>query len=77
MKITVIGHLARDFFHLPDASGSENVVETLGGVFYSIATLSALLSPDDKIFPVFGVHEDEYENMLQRFLKINIKIENY
>ncbi len=67
MKITVIGHLARDFFHLPDASGSENVVETLGGVFYSIATLSALLSPDDKIFPVFGVHEDEYENMLQRF----------
>lgn len=43
------------------------MVEVFGGVFYSIATLSALLSPDDRIIPVFGVHEEEYDRIVERF----------
>ena len=66
LKITVIGHLARDFFHLTDPSGTEQVVEAWGGIYYSIATLSALLTPDDKVLPVFGILESEYDAMLDR-----------
>jgi hypothetical protein len=66
LKITVIGHLARDFFHLTDPSGNEHVIEDLGGIYYSVATLSALLSPEDKVIPVFGIHEGEYDAMLER-----------
>ena len=66
LKIAVIGHLARDIFHLTDPSGREEVVETFGGIFYSIATLSALLSSDDKVIPVFGIHEAEYDKIVGR-----------
>jgi hypothetical protein len=66
LKITVIGHLARDYFHSKDASGSEQVFEASGGIYYSIATLSALLSPDDRVIPVFGIHEAEYDALLER-----------
>jgi hypothetical protein len=76
LKVTVIGHLARDYFHVHDASGTEQVIEAFGGIYYSIATLSALLSPDDKIMPVFGIHEAEYEVLaekLQRFGNVDIR----
>ncbi len=76
LKITVIGHLARDFFHLTDPSGNDQVIEALGGIYYSVATLSALLSPDDKVLPVFGIHEAEYDAMLlqvQRFGNIDTR----
>ncbi len=66
LQITVIGHLARDVFHVVDPSGNEQVIEALGGVFYSVATLSVLLSADDSVIPVFGVREDEYEMIVQR-----------
>ncbi len=66
LKITVIGHLARDFFHLTDPSGSEQTIEAWGGIYYSIATLSASLSPDDKVIPVFGIHAAEYDAMLEQ-----------
>ncbi len=66
IEITVIGHPARDFFHTFDASGNEQVVEAPGGVFYSIATLASILSPDDTIVPVFGVHEEEYDAVVDR-----------
>ena len=66
LKIAVIGHLSRDLFHLTDPSGREEVVETFGGIFYSIATLSALLSSDDKVIPVFGIHEAEYDKIVER-----------
>ena len=69
LKITIIGHLARDFFHLTDVSGNEQVIEMLGAVFYSIATLSASLSPDDKIIPVFGIHEAEHDAIVERLQK--------
>jgi sugar/nucleoside kinase (ribokinase family) len=66
LQITVIGHLARDFFHVNDQSGNDQAIQAFGGIFYSIATLSAFLSPDDSVIPVFGVHEDEYDTIVQR-----------
>lgn len=74
-KVTVIGHLARDVHQLMDG-GKEEVIETLGGVFYSVAALSVSLAPEDKIFPVFGIHEDEYDKIvqqLQRFGNVDPK----
>lgn len=62
----MIGHLARDIFHVTDAAGSEQAVETLGGIFYSIAALSASLSENDRVFPVFGIHEAEYDAIVER-----------
>lgn len=69
-KITVIGHLARDVFHLSGDASGDQVVETFGGVFYSVATLSAVLSPDDRVFPVFGVHEDEYDKVAEQLQRL-------
>jgi len=68
MKIAIIGHLARDIFHLGGSGGedSEKTVESYGGIFYSLATLTGLLSPADKVFPVFGVPEEEYDSLLER-----------
>jgi hypothetical protein len=65
-KVTVIGHLARDLYHGTDSEGNAQVTEVLGGVYYSIAALSALLAPGDSIFPVFGVHEDEYDAIVEQ-----------
>lgn len=62
----MIGHLARDVFHGADQNGNEKTFQAMGGVFYSIATLSALFSPDDSVIPVFGIHEDEYDTIVQR-----------
>ena len=74
-KVTVIGHLARDVYHLMNG-GQEEVVETLGGIFYSVAALSCSLAPEDKIIPVFGIHEEEYDKIvdrLQRFGNVDPK----
>jgi sugar/nucleoside kinase (ribokinase family) len=74
-KVTVIGHLAGDVYHLTNG-GTEEVVETLGGIFYSVAALSVFLAPEDKIFPIFGIHEDEYDKVverLQRFGNVDSK----
>ena len=74
-KVTVIGHLARDVYHRMNG-GKEEVVETLGGIYYSIAALSVALAPEDKIFPVFGIREDEYDKIveqLQRFGNVDPK----
>ncbi len=66
IEIAVIGHPARDVFHTFDVSGAEQTVETQGGVFYSIATLASVLSPEDTVSPIFGVHEEEYDSVLDR-----------
>lgn len=66
IEIVVIGHPARDVFHTFDASGTEKTIETRGGVFYSLETLAALLSPEDRIVPVFGLHEDQYDEVVTR-----------
>ena len=66
LEVTVIGHPARDLFHTFDGSGAEHVVETPGGVLYSVSTLSSLLAPEDTVVPVFGVHEEEYDVVLEQ-----------
>lgn len=68
MKIVVIGHFARDIFHLSDdPSGGEKIIESDGGITYSVATLANLCLKDDKVVPVFGVAEDEYDRIVERF----------
>jgi sugar/nucleoside kinase (ribokinase family) len=69
IKVTVIGHMARDYHHHSDPETGEQTVEFFGGIFYSIATLSALLSPDDRVIPVFGVHDDEYDQIVGRLAR--------
>jgi sugar/nucleoside kinase (ribokinase family) len=74
-KVTVIGHVARDVYHLMNGD-KEETVETLGGIYYSIAALSVFLAPEDRIYPVFGVHEDEHEvivGRLQQFGNVDPK----
>ena len=66
IEITVIGHPARDCFHTFDPAGAEHVTETPGGIFYSIATLASILAPEDTVIPVFGVHEEEYDAVVDR-----------
>ena len=61
--------MARDVFHLTDTAGQETAVETLGGIFYSIAALSASLSENDRVFPVFGIHESEYDSIVERLTR--------
>ena len=77
MNITVIGHLAKDVFHLAaERSGVERMVESYGGVYYSIATLASLCSKDDRITPVFGVADDHYDSFgerLERFENVETK----
>ena len=63
MTITVIGHLCIDEIHLPENEGGNGAQEKLfGGIFYSLATLANLVGPGDRIQPVLGVGEQEYES---------------
>ncbi len=59
MTITVIGHICIDV--LPSRESSE---ERFGGIYYTLAALSTLLSDDDVIQPVFGVGNGDYEHLL-------------
>lgn len=63
MTITVIGHLSIDEYRVPNLPGNVGVQdEYVGGIFYSLATLAALMSPTDIIHPVFGVGEKEFDS---------------
>ncbi|MDI6765945.1 MAG: carbohydrate kinase family protein [Bacteroidota bacterium] len=62
MTITVIGHLCLDVIENPD--GSE--IQSYGGIFFTLAALANLLEDEDKIFPVFGVGKNDYDNLLER-----------
>ncbi|HAL57254.1 MAG TPA: hypothetical protein DCP63_12505 [Bacteroidetes bacterium] len=78
MIIAVVGHSTKDVFHLRGSGPEkdEQQVESLGGVFYSVATLANLLSKDDRILPVFGVGERDYESVserLQRYGNVETK----
>jgi adenosine kinase len=67
VKITVIGHLARDVFHLSaDSADRGKTVESYGGVFYAVATLASLCGQEDRIIPVCGVAEGEHEGIIER-----------
>ena len=62
MDITVIGHICKDSI-IPDESGQPSSKQ-FGGIIYSIAALSGLISEKDTIHPVFGVGEEDYEELL-------------
>lgn len=68
MKITVIGHAAKDVFHLPSngTNGNSGEIESWGGILYSLITLANLMSKEDTIYPVFGVSDKEYDNLVDR-----------
>lgn len=66
MQITVIGHLCFDIIHTKDQDGKERIHESLGGIYFTLATLSQLLSDSDRLVPVFGVGRHEYERVLER-----------
>jgi sugar/nucleoside kinase (ribokinase family) len=66
MKILVLGHLAIDVDHV-----SENrTAETTGGIYRSVAALSALAGRGDAIIPVCGVHQDEYDPVVGQFASL-------
>lgn len=62
MTITVIGHLCLDVIEHPDRSETQSY----GGIFFTLAALANLLECEDKIFPVFGVGKNDYDNFLER-----------
>lgn len=59
MTITVIGHFCFDVIHHPD--GTET--QSYGGIYFTIAALAHLLTPADKIFPVFGLGKADFEEV--------------
>lgn len=63
MNITVIGHLCKDVIHLSPEQNQQEV-HGFGGITYSLLTLAHLASPEDRIFPVFGVGPDEYDQLM-------------
>jgi len=67
MTITLIGHLSIDEIH--PAEGSEQISpprEDFGGIFFSLATLASLVEPGDRVRPVFGVGEKDYDALKER-----------
>lgn len=62
MRILVLGHLSFDVFHVAD--GTET--ELYGGLFRTIAVLSAACAKGDKIVPVCGVGGPEYQEIIAR-----------
>ncbi len=64
MKITVIGHIAQDVFHLRQQNGEEEIRERWGGILTSVVSLARLVGEDDVVVPVFGVGEGDYDEVL-------------
>lgn len=64
MVITVIGHLCKDVIHLPDEKETQQ--ESFGGILFSVLTLANLMSEKDRIQPVFGVGQTDYELLMEQ-----------
>jgi adenosine kinase len=64
MKITVIGHIAKDIFHFRRENGEEEIQEHWGGILNSVLALANLIGKDDVVVPVFGVGESDYDEVL-------------
>jgi sugar/nucleoside kinase (ribokinase family) len=64
MIITVIGHLCKDIIHLPDEKETQQ--ESFGGILYTVLTLANLMSDKDRIQPVFGVGQADYELLIEQ-----------
>ena len=66
MTITIIGHLCIDEIHAPINPGADPVKhERFGGIYYTLMTLASIASPKDKIQPVFGVGERDFEGLIE------------
>ncbi len=66
MVITVIGHICKDFVHLPDEQGNDTAKETFGGIMYAVLTLANLMSDKDILQPVFSVGQVDYDLLMER-----------
>jgi sugar/nucleoside kinase (ribokinase family) len=64
MVITVIGHLCKDVIHLPDEKETQQ--ESFGGILFTVLTLANLMSEKDRIQPVFGVGQTDYELLMEQ-----------
>ncbi len=64
MIITVIGHLSKDVVHLLDEK--ENQQESFGGILFTVLTLANVMSEKDRIQPVFGVGQTDYELLMEQ-----------
>jgi len=60
MKILVVGHCSFDVVHRPD--GSE--VESPGGILRALTTLASVVSRQDRVIPIFGVHRKDQQPLL-------------
>ena len=54
MRILLIGHLCKDIVHSP-ASAGDDPKEHFGGIMFAVKTFANLLSPEDRVIPIFGV----------------------
>lgn len=70
MQITVVGHLCFDAIHRKDARGEDQSHESVGGIYFTVATLSQLMSGTDSVVPVFGVGAKEYPMVLEQFSRM-------
>ena len=71
MKFIVIGEPCVDVIH--KANGEK--FKSYGGILYSAISLSVLSDPEDEIFPVMNLGEDEYDNIteiLKKYGNINL-----
>jgi len=64
MVITVIGHLCKDVVHIPDEKEFQE--ESFGGILFTVLTLANLMSDKDRIQPVFGVGQADYELLMEQ-----------
>ena len=64
MIITAIGHLCKDVIHYPNEK--ETPQEFFGGIMYTLLTLANIMSDRDRIQPVFGVGQADYEQLMER-----------
>jgi adenosine kinase len=62
MVITIIGHLCKDIVHLPGEE--EKQQESFGGILFTLLTLANLMTEKDRIQPVFGVGQTDYEVLI-------------
>ncbi|MBI5464300.1 MAG: carbohydrate kinase family protein [Ignavibacteriales bacterium] len=75
MKLTVIGHLCKDFVHLPKET-DDSMESSYGGILYSVLTLAHVMEERDTIYPIFGVGIGDYDDVIARLKKFpNIDVD--
>ena len=64
MTITIIGHICKDIVHL---FGEKDIQEeSFGGIMYTLLTLANLMSERDRVQPVFGVGQADYDMLIEQ-----------